>query len=292
MTLDARNNEDSHAQSWLAEEVKIEESKPEDLPYDSGRHLLTVPGAETVFPSNFLPREGSHVDEESTVFVPTGVNNTGDDKPLVAHLVEDSPPLPSTIGTVIDTKRRRVTNVIIALSFVAVVSTITGIAVKYTRPKPVTATSPPSSHEPSSSPSPSASPSTSLFGFLAAHSFDRGYALSTPGSPQQKAMDWLLSGPGLSAFNYKLLQNYVLATLYYATFSGTRTISDTTTSSWLTNYTGFCIWQGVVCNGDGEITSLQLSSNQLLGLIPGELAILDQSLSKIPECTVFIVTQS
>ncbi len=147
-------------------------------------------------------------DAESTPFWPVGASSmTGDEKPLVASLVEA---LPGTVGTVIDTKRRRLINVIVALSLVAAVALVASLAVLYTRPggKLVTVTiSPTLSLEPSTSPSsfPSTSPSTELFAFLAERAFDHGQALATLGSPQQMTMDWL----NISMFptlDYHLLQ--------------------------------------------------------------------------------------
>ncbi len=186
-----------------------------------------------------------------------------------------------------------------AIFLVAVAAAITGIAVKYTRSNPV-ATSPAPS--PAPSPSPSMSPSTSLFGFLAENSFDGGRKLATPGSPQEKAMKWVtttLGNSGLS-FEYFLLQYFTLVTLYYQMYGnqwvsteiqqflgkeGNPTNVDVSTT-WLTfnastsASNSFCKWQYVFCNQGGEITSLQLSGNRLIGSIPEELAILNRSLSK------------
>ena len=111
-------------------------------------------------------------DEESTPFWPMiASSNTGADHPLVANLVEESPQLPGAVGTVINTKRRRLIIGFGALSLVAIVALVTSLAVYYTRPdgKSAPTLSPSFSLEPSRSPSlfPSASPSTDLFGFLA-----------------------------------------------------------------------------------------------------------------------------
>ncbi len=240
-----------------------------------------------MFPSNFTPRGPSLVEEESTLPRQVGATETSDDQPLVAHLVEEPSPLPTTMGTVVNTKQRR----IITVFGLILVAVVISIAVVYTLPGGVllkVTSSPTSSLEPSASPSlfPSASPSTSLFGFLAANSFDHGTALATPGSPQLKAMDWLLTQPQLSIFNYTLLQNYVLATLYYATLGNQWTFSGDTYNGpfpLLSTDLGWCRWQGVSCNSNGDVSSLQLYSNRLVGSIPAEPALLDQSLSKVPE---------
>ncbi len=299
-------NKDNTQRRW-EEETNVEESKTVDPQSNAtyvvkrstaGHNLHPVPGAVAVFPSHFIPRGSSLVEEELTMPEQINAAQSGHEDPLVAHLVEEPSPLPTTRGTVINTKRRRLMNVLRALSLAAVVATITSIAVVYTRPGGNTVTvssqSPTSSLEPSVSPSlnptsfptmapslfPSASPSTGLFGFLAEYgSFDNGTALATPGSPQQKAMDWLNTS---ALLDYELLQTYVLATLYYSTLGNQWTSSSAPfySSQFLSSY-NWCLWQGVSCNNNGDIEALQLSSNRLFGSIPAELAVLDQSLSEI-----------
>jgi Leucine-rich repeat (LRR) protein len=45
------------------------------------------------------------------------------------------------------------------------------------------------------------------------------------------------------------------------------------------SWTGvFCSWTGVSCDPNGDIASLQLIDNCLLGIVPAELAILAESL--------------
>ena len=251
-----------------------------------------------------IDEEEDHYQSRSEAEASVEVPAMESDQPLVASLVPESPPPPSTVATVIDTKRRNIMNGIKAFALAAIAAIITGIAVRYTRKngKSVIRTqSPTTSQEPSMSPSsfPSESPSTTLFGFLAAHSFDKGLALSTPGSAQQKAMDWLTKS-GLSTFDYQGLQHYALATLYFSTFgnqwistvyyqrqrlSANRDRADFS-KDWL-NITGFCRWQGVLCNNEGAITSLQLRSNGLFGLIPAELAVLNQTLRELPDMLMY-----
>jgi hypothetical protein len=160
---------------------------------------------------------------------------------------------------------------------------------------------------------PSSSPSTDLFGFLAVHSFDDGIALTQTDSPQFRAWKWLeqqleseFGIEFLSEMNYSLLQTYSLVTMFYATF-GSRwdsTVSfavtrrtngetrpDLLAGEWLNlqydvNPRGSCSWRGVLCNQEGEITSLQMSNDRLLGSLPAELAVLNPSLSKCCYCVV------
>jgi hypothetical protein len=114
---------------------------------------------------------------------------------------------------------------------------------------------------PSMVPSLSPAPSATLLTFLAERSFDGGKALATVGSAQQRAGEWLegeLSLLGQSAgveYNYRLVQTYALATLYYAT-SGNEW---DTTRSWLLGIDSCTAgWIGLFCNMDGEVTSFKI----------------------------------
>jgi hypothetical protein len=112
-------------------------------------------------------------------------------------------------------------------------------------------------------------------------------------------MDWLTASGFSRNFDYESLQYFVLATLYYSTFGNQWTSTEyferqrlfansaDFSQDWL-NITGFCSWLGVLCNDEGAITSLQLRSNRLIGSIPAELAVLDQSLSKFPEMLMYL----
>ncbi len=291
---DSMNTSEINSHTRWGEETKVEESETVDPHFNAtfvddrptaGHNLLPVPGALAIFTSNFIPRGPSLVEEESTLRGQIGATQTGHEDPLVAHLVEEPSPLPTTRGIVIDTKQRRLMNALWASTLATVVATITSIAVVYTRPNGTSVTgtqSPTSSLEPSASPSlfPSASPSTSLFGFLAERgSYDNGAALSIHGSPQQQAMNWLNTS---ALLDYQLLQTYVLATLYYATL-GDQWTSSGDHSTFLSTDWNCCDWKGVRCNSNGDVYSLNLSSNRLIGSIPAELAVLDKSLSKVPD---------
>ncbi len=240
---------------------------------------------------------------ESTLTVPLVTSNEKEDPQLVANPIDDDDE--PAVAFLVNMTRRHQIIVFGAFVLAIIVATVSGVTARYTRPggKPLTP-SPTSSHEPSTSPSlfPSMSPSTSLFGFVAAHSFDSGNASSIQGTAQQKALAWLEKS-GVSTFNYQLLQNYVLATLYYATF-GNQWISTASyerqrfsgniegvdlSEDWLADSsTDVCKWFGVFCNNRGEITSLHLTRNHLIGSIPMELAILGPSLSKILHPSFFL----
>ena len=212
-------------------------------------------------------------------------------------------------------QRRRMRTMVGTLIITSIIAIAVAIPVVLTRPGPPPATfSPSSSPGPSATPSflptvrssiqpswlPSSSPSSGLFGFLAENSYDGGIMLAIAGSSQQRAMDWLLEMSGLSELGYNLLQSYALVTLYFETYGeqwfSTISLEDMrldlefltdyqNTGEWLdmtpsVNPTGFCNWKGVLCNYKREIESLTLSSNNLLGSLPAELAMLHQSLSK------------
>ena len=202
-------------------------------------------------------------------------------------------------------RRRRMRAILGSFITASIIATAVAVPVVLTRSGSAQTIlgSPTSSPVPSAAPSfiPTSSPSTALFGFLAANSFDGGSALDIPGSSQQMALDWLLNVLETFEMDYNLLQNYALVTLYYETagkqwissehfdfkhtFLQTKEYDEFFTGEWLNvtssvNPLGFCNWQGVVCNDDGEIDSLTLSSNRLKGSIPAELGILHQSLSK------------
>jgi hypothetical protein len=185
-----------------------------------------------------------------------------------------------------------------------------GSAIVYVKTRPglllPPSLSPTMSAVPSGKPSsiPSASPSTDLFGFLAVNSFDDGDALTKTDTPQYQAWKWLAENQleinFLTDVNYGLLQIYSLVTMFYATFGSRwnstvsfdvirRTNGDVDASrlvgEWLNldsyiNVNGSCSWRGVYCNEQGEITSLQMSNDRLLGSLPAELAFLHPSLSK------------
>jgi hypothetical protein len=233
--------------------------------------------------------------------------------PVNATLVDETNVVGS--ATVIDTEaeekvnqRKRTKAMVGSFCLASIIAAVIAIAVVLTRPSaPPPSLSPTMSAVPSGTPSsiPSASPSTDLFGFLAFNSYDGGFALTTLDSPQYRAWKWLEQqleyGFGfLSEMNYSLLQTYSLVTMFYATFGSRwdstvnfavtrRTNGDTRpdllAGEWLNlqsdvNARGSCSWRGVFCNQQGEITSLQMSNDRLLGSLPAELAVLKPSLSK------------
>ncbi|GKY92920.1 hypothetical protein MPSEU_000261000 [Mayamaea pseudoterrestris] len=139
-------------------------------------------------------------------------------------------------------------------------------------------TEPPSSAPPTFAPT--LQPTTSsrrqaLLEVLVPVSLDNGTSLQTPGSPQYKALDWSLTNNNIDDNTARVVQRYALATLYYSTNSlADNSRSWLNTSGWLSS-DDECTWYGVKCVGKA-LTSLQLTSNQLIGTLPDELSVLNK----------------
>jgi hypothetical protein len=103
-------------------------------------------------------------------------------------------------------------------------------------------------------------------------SFDNGTALQEQSTPQNKALNWLANNTNLNLYsNATKIQRYALATLFYST-NGT---SWDKKDEWMSN-SNECLWYNggsSVCS-NGSVDTLSLSSNNLVGTIPNELALL------------------
>jgi hypothetical protein len=118
-----------------------------------------------------------------------------------------------------------------------------------------------------------------------------GYTVQ--GSGGHKTLQWLLQTSGASTLNNKesaqhkaacwilvkdkknkssLAQRYALAVLYYMTQGDTKWNERT---NWLSKKSE-CKWLGVHCNLFGTIVGLDLGFNNLTGLFPRELKLLDK----------------
>jgi hypothetical protein len=258
-------------------------------------------------------------DSFSFVVIPPSQTDHGESQEemtttLNATLVDDTT---LASATVVDMKaeeqaqrQRRMRAYLVSFMLTSILVAVIAVVVVKTGPKPkfVITLAPTTSFIPSLAPSgspsavpsyfpsgaPSATPSTSLFGFLAQNSFDSGLSLTTTGTSQQRAMQWLETELFDRSMDYTLLQYYVLVVLYYETFGSqwysTISFSDSLfPDQWLgkdlSQLYNLCDWKGVHCNGT-FITSLQLSGNGLIGSSPPEIAALDQSLSKISFATL------
>jgi hypothetical protein len=109
-------------------------------------------------------------------------------------------------------------------------------------------------------------------------SLDDGAALVDPLSPQSKALAWLDSNTNLESFDdWQKIQRYVLAMFYYSTNGDGWLIHD----GWLTDEHE-CDWftsdVEPTCDENGAFARLALSSNNISGELPKDLAILSNSL--------------
>ena len=169
-----------------------------------------VPGAFVVRGPGFIPHDDSflHVDT-----APISTNNVQDElveqlepESLFKAVLVDDPEIPS--ASIFDHEaaekaycRRQGWRVLATFVMISILGAIIAIVIRnkllQKRTDPSTTSSP-------------------LFNFLAEKSFDKGAALSTDGSSQQKALQWLEQSTK-SASGYTLLQFYALAVFYYAT---------------------------------------------------------------------------
>lgn len=165
-------------------------------------------------------------------------------------------------------------------------------------PQDLSPTEPPDTTGPTISPTPSPTTSdpTTIFpttngpttsgastdqveAFLISKAFDGGEALTTPGTPQNRAYEWLLEDRLNIEGSYNTLQRYALATLYYATGGDTSWLVD---DLWLSLNEHVCEWNNTIsrdqrCSDSGEdLLGLSLPNNQLTGSLPRELALADQ----------------
>jgi len=126
-------------------------------------------------------------------------------------------------------------------------------------------------------------PEPGLVDLLSSYSFDGGIALRTPSSPQNKAMSWLADNSMLANYtNDKKVQRYALATLYYST-NGEAWENGT---GWLSDDDECIGWyqkgltEGTVCTSNGSLMRLNVASNNLVGALPEEIALLSDLLGK------------
>jgi len=135
------------------------------------------------------------------------------------------------------------------------------------------------------SPVATAAPTTlseAVFNLLTSSSFDDGAALGNPDSPQYQAFEWLIGNSNLTEYSVtKTLTRYALATFYLST-GGNESWSDDTL--WLSD-ADECDWfsrsRDRPCNFQGGFQDLQVSYNNLAGVLPPELGLLSNSLVTI-----------
>lgn len=117
---------------------------------------------------------------------------------------------------------------------------------------------------------------TRLQDLLVGIAFDGGQSLMTPGTPQNKAFEWLASSPGIASYtDYRLIERYGLATLYYSTggeswVNQTGWLVDPDVCNWYPRSIGETMLS--ICAGSGDLGVVLLNRNNLVGTLPPELA--------------------
>ena len=102
-----------------------------------------------------------------------------------------------------------------------------------------------------------------------------GTEFQNPSSYQSKALLWLQQDGLSSSLNSsRLVQRYALASVYHATFAVRTPYTDAefgfnvvlgwnNATSWLSSIDE-CLWYGIDCNGNGQVTSIILVSAVVL----------------------------
>lgn len=160
-----------------------------------------------------------------------------------------------------------------------------------TTPSPTRSPSPPPTQNPTNTPSvsPTFSQKEALRDSIAQITDGRTLqAMGTPGSPQNRALEWLADDPNITSYlQRRVVQRFVMATLYYSVtttsfspqaFAASQTIEALQT--WMDYDTNECAWftswfeNKLACGSDDVFKNLALRNIALKGSIPTELALL------------------
>jgi hypothetical protein len=114
--------------------------------------------------------------------------------------------------------------------------------------------------------------------------------LTTEGTAQYHALSWLSNVDKTNPDNPHILQRYAMAVFFYSTSGSSDHVNHVSgwqdQESWMTGK-GICIWYGVECqmsdngprfNGNGAVTSLNMTGNSVGGSLPSELTALNELL--------------
>jgi hypothetical protein len=118
--------------------------------------------------------------------------------------------------------------------------------------------------------------STELLQLLIDNSFDDGVAVTTPGTPQNEAYEWLRTNAFLDVYSDdRKLTRYALATFFYATNGTTSWDPIIRDDGWLTDAPE-CDWASTANNQciNDVYTSLTLDFVGVAGTIPDEVGLL------------------
>lgn len=99
-----------------------------------------------------------------------------------------------------------------------------------------------------------------------------------PTSPQIMAMEWLVNDPqATSLSDLKLMQRYVLATLYFSTDGS----GWNNPLSWVVESLEECEWSGIECDDSGGVKVIRLPDENLSGPLPAEIHLLSDTLEEV-----------
>lgn len=108
-----------------------------------------------------------------------------------------------------------------------------------------------------------------IYEILVARSHDNGQSLANETLPQFWSAQQLLSDPQVTSYSVnRILQRYAMGVLYSIFFTSN---DDVWTS---VNFTDECSWEGLVCNGFGEVVEIEMRWTYSRGYLPHELSLL------------------
>ena len=109
-------------------------------------------------------------------------------------------------------------------------------------------------------------------------------AILAAGFPQNDALNWLVESPGILDYSdEEIRERYALAVLYYSTRESLASVSN-----WMTQET-ICDWQGVACNENGFVSTIELVDKGLPGGVEPDISILTQASEYTAELRVMVV---
>ena len=113
-----------------------------------------------------------------------------------------------------------------------------------------------------------------IFDILVANSHDNGQSLANVTSPQSLAAQQLLRDPNVASYSVaRLLQRYSLGVFYLIVVASSDSVWTSIDS------TNECSWEGLTCNGFGQVVEMELQYTRIKGSLPEELGLLS-TLSK------------
>lgn len=115
----------------------------------------------------------------------------------------------------------------------------------------------------------------SIVNMLASSGASTRSSLLTNGSPQAKAVWWILNQDPmrLCPGDERIKQRYLAALFYYST-DGPNWIDTGNGDQKFLGSASECYWMGLQCNANGEITHIEIENNGLGGSLPYEIASL------------------